>query len=73
MKLLIEYNLTEYIILLISMFFIIIIIYYIIPGINLYYKLKLKEKEKQKKALLLKQIVMQKDINEEIENELNMH
>ncbi|MFK7780404.1 MAG: hypothetical protein QM490_04655, partial [Candidatus Gracilibacteria bacterium] len=70
-KLLTEYSIQEYIILGVSIIILISLIYYIIPLLNISYTFMLKGKEKQKKKKLIRQIVMQKDINDEIEKELN--
>ena len=70
-KLLTEYSIPEYAILITSVVLLILIIYYIVPSINIYYILVNKEKEVQKRKEMLRQIVMQKDINDEIEKELN--
>jgi heme/copper-type cytochrome/quinol oxidase subunit 2 len=72
-KLLTEYSIIEYFLLIISIFLLISIIYYIIPIINIYYELIKKEKEQEKRKLMIKQIAMQKDINDEIEKELNIN
>jgi hypothetical protein len=51
----------------------IILIYYIIPIINIFFEKRKKEKAKQDRKKLLNQIALQKEINEEIEKELEMH
>lgn len=71
-KLLTDYSLKEYSILIVYIILTILIIYYIIPTINIYFNFNEKENEKQNKKKMLKQIVMQKDINDEIEKELNI-
>jgi hypothetical protein len=49
-----------------------VFIYYIIPLINISYSFKKNEKEKEIRKIFIKQIAMQKDINDEIEKELNI-
>lgn len=71
-KLLTEYSIIEYAILTISLILLILIIYYIIPTINIYFWFAKKENEQLKRKVMIKQIVMQKDINNEIEKELNI-
>ncbi len=70
-KLLTQYSYLEYLILFISLIVLILTIYYIIPIFNTYTILRKEEIIKEKRKKLLKQIVMQKNINEEIENEIN--
>ena len=72
-KLLTEYSILEYTILIVLLIILISMIYYIIPIINTYIIFRKKEKEKYKRKEMIKQIVMQKDINDEIEKELNIH
>jgi len=71
-KLLSEYSIIEYFILIIFISFIIFIIYYVIPAINIYMNYNKVEKEKINRKKFIKQIAMQKDINDEIEKELNI-
>lgn len=71
-KLLTEYSIFEYIVLTVSILLIVIIIYYVFPALSIYFKFKEKEKDKFNKKKLIKQIAMQKDINDEIEKELNI-
>ena len=71
-RLLTEYSLLEYIILIMLIIILISMVYYIIPLINIYLIYRRKEKEKGKRKEMIKQIVMQKDINDEIEKELNI-
>ncbi len=71
-KLLTEYSIIEYSILIGSIILLIIFIYYIVPTINISNTFWKKEKEKKNRKKLIKQIVMQKDINDEIEKELNI-
>lgn len=72
-KLLTEYTILEYSVLAGLLILIIISIYFIIPTLNIIRKYKSKEKEKNKKAELLRLIVIQANINEEIEKELDIH
>ncbi len=71
-KLLTEYSLVEYSILTLSIVLLITFIYYIIPIINISNTFWNKEKEKKNRKKFIKQIAMQKDINDEIEKELNI-
>lgn len=48
-----------------------LLILYVIPTINIYFKALKKQKEQDNKKLLLKQIIIQKEIETEIENEIN--
>lgn len=72
-KKILDFDLLEYSILIWSLFFMIILIYYIIPIINIFFEKRKKEKAKQDRKKLLNQIALQKEINEEIEKELEMH
>lgn len=72
-KKLLDFNLLESAILIWLIIFIIILIYYIIPIINIFFEKKEKERIKQDRKKLLAQISLQKEINEEIEKELEMH
>jgi len=71
-KLLTEYSLIEYFILIWSIILLIAFIYYIIPIINISNNFWKKEKEKKNRKRFIKQIAMQKNINDEIEKELNI-
>ena len=72
-RLLTEYSVLEYIILIVLLFILISMVYYIIPITNTYVIYRKKEAEKYKRKEMIKKIVMQKDINDEIEKELNIH
>lgn len=71
-KLLTEYSIQEYVLLVISIIILISFIYYIIPILNISFNYMRNEKEKEKRKLLIKQIATQKNINDEIEKELNI-
>lgn len=71
LKLLLEYSIIEYIILISLIIFFIITIYYIIPSINIFLKYRQEKKNKLMRKRFIKQIALQKDINDEIEKELN--
>lgn len=71
-KLLTEYSPWEYILLIISIIILISFVYYVIPLFNISHIFMGKEKEAQKRKLFIKQIATQKDINDEIEKELNI-
>ena len=73
MKLLSSYSIIEYAILVWLIIFTLILIYYILPIIFIYLKEKDKQIEKDKKARMLKQILIQNKINEEIQKEINHH
>lgn len=62
----------EFAILLVWIILLVSFIFYIIPLLNIYYTFIKKEKEKKKRRVLIKQIATQKDINDEIEKELNI-
>ena len=69
-KLITDYSIIEYIVLTLLIIVIILVIYYIIPAINTYFTFKRKEIELNKRKEMLRQIILQKNINEEIEKEL---
>ncbi len=71
-KLLTDYSIQEYIILITCIILLILTIYYIIPTINIYFNYKEIELGKLNRKKMIKQIVMQKDINDEIEKELDI-
>lgn len=72
-KLLIDYSITEYFILAGLFILLIIFIYYIIPLINITLNYKKLDKKINKKKEMLKLILIQNKINEEIEKEVNIH
>ena len=67
-----EYSIFEYSLLAGLILLLILNIYYIIPSVNLYLKFRDKEKSKDLRKQMIKQIAMQKDINDVIEKELNI-
>jgi hypothetical protein len=71
-KLIMEYSTTEYVYLIVSIITIFSIIYYIIPTINIFLNYKKLQKEKFNRKKFIRQIALQKDINDEIEKELNI-
>lgn len=71
-KLLTQYSIKEYSLLTFSIIILIAFIYYVIPLINISHSFRKKEKEKETRKIFIKQIAMQKDINDEIEKELNI-
>ncbi|MDP2091043.1 MAG: hypothetical protein Q8K30_05605 [Candidatus Gracilibacteria bacterium] len=71
-KLLTEYTNFEYSLLIAGIFILILIIYYIIPTFNIYIKYNEKQAAIISRKKMIKQIAMQKDINDEIEKELNI-
>jgi len=72
-KLISEYSIIEYSILVFLILFLIFNIYYLLPIYNIYSIEKAKIKEKEKKKKLLKLIQIQDKINKEIEKELDIH
>ena len=52
--------------------FFLVSLYYIIPYVNIGREHLQNEKEKKRKKILLKQIILQKDMEAEIEKELNI-
>jgi len=72
-KLLTEYSIIEYSVIAILSIILILFIYYLIPLINIINKqIKIEKKIAQKKEML-KSILIQNKINEEIEKEVNIH
>jgi antibiotic biosynthesis monooxygenase (ABM) superfamily enzyme len=67
-----DFSHFEYSVLILSMLLLIISIYYIIPSINIYSDFLYKQHKKNKRKEMIKQIAMQKDINDEIEKELHI-
>jgi len=65
-----DFNFIEQVIFFSSIIWIIFLIQYFLPFIFIIHKYRMEEKEKNKKRLLLKQIVLQKDIENEIEKEI---
>lgn len=72
LKLITEYSITEYLLLVFWVFFIIAVILNLLPSLSIFIKYKKEEKKKRDRKNMIKQIAMQKDINDEIEKELNM-
>ncbi len=68
-----QYSYTQYAIFVFVILFVMSSIFFIIPSFNIYSAYRKKEKEKEKKKEFIKQIAMQKDINDEIEKELHIH
>ncbi len=66
-KLLTEYSIYEYALLIGAIVLLVITIYYLIPIFNIYIKYNEKESSIVNRKKMIKQIVMQKDINDEIE------
>ncbi len=71
-KTVLEYSPLEYFTLFLLIVFFILFLYYIIPAINIFFAERKKEIDKQKRKDTIKQIAIQKDINDEIEKELNI-
>jgi len=72
-KLVSEFWLIEYLILILIIFLFIILIYYIIPYICILIEYIKKEKDKAKRKKLIKTIIIQKDLNDEIEKDLKLN
>lgn len=71
-KLITNYSIEEYALLIISIIILLFFIFYFVPSVRIGYAYIIKEKEKEKRKVLIKQIATQKDINDEIEKELNI-
>lgn len=67
-----EYTNIQFVILVVSIILLISAIFYFVPYVNIYYTFIKKQREKEKRKEMIKQIAMQKDINDEIEKELNI-
>ncbi|QFR39538.1 hypothetical protein A9Q91_04935 [Candidatus Gracilibacteria bacterium 28_42_T64] len=65
-------SVIEYSIITIIFIFFLVSLYYIIPFVNIWREHLQNEKEKKRKKFLLKQIILQKDMEAEIEKELNI-
>jgi hypothetical protein len=72
-KLLSEYSINEYAILIGLIIFIILLIYYLLPLYSIKKQLNNENKKIEKKKEVLRLIMIQKEINEEMEKELNIH
>lgn len=68
-----QFSVIQYILLAIYLCSIFCVIYYIIPYVHITIKKKNTERAKKARSLLIKQIAMQKDIDDEIEKELNIN
>ena len=67
-----DFTLIEYIILITIFIISVFMIYYIISYISLFCENYKKEKEKEKRKKLIQTIVIQKDLDDEIEKELQL-
>lgn len=72
-KLLTEYNMSEISILFLFIIIYIILLLYIIPFLSISYNEMMKKRKIAKRKKMIQQIAIQKDINDEIEKELNIH
>ena len=70
-KLLSEFSILEYVILWLSVLWFLIMFFYLLPYFYIVKKYMDKEKEKRNKRNFIKQIALQKDIEEEIEKEMS--
>lgn len=71
-KLIQDFNILDFCILLTIFVIFLLTIYYIIPYLKLLISYKKKESEKQKRKKLIKTIAIQKDLDDEIEKELKL-
>ncbi len=67
----INFWITEILLLTFLIIISVALIFFIIPIFDAYIKISKKEKEKLKRKEALRRIVLQKEINEEIEKEIN--
>jgi len=67
-----DFSTIEFIILFIILLLFIILIYYIVPFLKAYIKFKIKDNEKKKRKKLIQTIAIQKDLDGQIEKELNL-
>lgn len=65
-----NFSIIEIIILGIMFIWVICLVMYIIPTIKVYIKMKNKIKESENKKLALKQIIIQKEMEEEVQKEM---
>lgn len=68
-----DFNIIWYIVILLLIIFWIVIIMYIMPTLYSIKENHIKEKEKDSKKLLLKKIIMQKELEDEILKEVKKH
>ncbi len=73
LKLLTEYSIVEYSVLIVLLILMVTMIYYILPIYNIRKDTLNIKKAKEKKKELLRLIVIQAKINEDIEKELDIH
>ena len=73
LKLLTEYSIVEYSVLIVLLILMVTMIYYILPIYNIRKDTLNIKKEKERKKELLRLIVIQAKINEDIEKELDIH
>lgn len=72
LKLISDFSLTEYLILIIIIIIFLVFSYYIIPYFDLLIDYNKAENEKIKRKKLIQSIAIQKDLDDEIEKELNL-
>ncbi len=68
-----DFDTTWYIIIFTSLFLWILVIIYILPSLYIIKEQYIKQKEKWRKKLLLKQILMQKELEDQILKEVKKH
>ncbi len=71
-KLISNFSILEYSILIIITGLFIAFIYYIIPYFSILFSYRKKESDKRKRKKLIQSIAMQKDLDDEIERELKL-
>lgn len=73
MKLIVEFNVYEIAILSSALVLIILLILYVFPYFRIFLDYRKNIRTKENRKNLIKQIALQKDIDDEIEHELNIH
>jgi uncharacterized membrane protein YqiK len=71
-KLISEFSIIEYLILILIFIFFIVFTYYILPYVELLIRYRKKESDKIKRKKLIQTIAIQKDLDDEIEKELKL-
>lgn len=71
-KLITDYETVDYIVLIVSIFVVFLLIFFIIPYFEIYVIKKQEEKIKNKKMKMLKRIALQKEVEDQVANELKI-
>ena len=66
-----DYSFVEYGILIFILILFVILLYYILPYINIRLKYNKDQKEKRKRKNFIRQLALQKDIEDKIEHEID--